>query len=74
MLDGLLLRKNFAYQIVDPLDLAEYSNLTATTIKQRLIVPFEQKFDFLVESLRRTFHPVKIVSRREEGKLNKCVL
>jgi len=67
MLDGLLIRKNFTYQIVDPLDLAEYSPLSAMKIKQRLVIPFEQKFDFLVEMLAKCFHPVRVISNRGEG-------
>eukprot|EP00488_Nonionellina_sp_1-RS-2012_P000855 TRINITY_DN1375_c0_g1_i1.p1 TRINITY_DN1375_c0_g1~~TRINITY_DN1375_c0_g1_i1.p1 ORF type:complete len:178 (-),score=40.12 TRINITY_DN1375_c0_g1_i1:124-657(-) len=46
-MDGLLIRKDFNYNIVAPIDLSKHTPLTSTKMEQSLMIPFCQSFTAL---------------------------
>lgn len=54
-LAGVLVVKDFEYKLVDVDELTSYTPIRTVTVKQRLVVPFAQTRECLLDFLRRMF-------------------
>eukprot|EP00020_Sapocribrum_chincoteaguense_P007484 CAMPEP_0170755874 /NCGR_PEP_ID=MMETSP0437-20130122/13740_1 /TAXON_ID=0 /ORGANISM="Sexangularia sp." /LENGTH=711 /DNA_ID=CAMNT_0011095051 /DNA_START=8 /DNA_END=2140 /DNA_ORIENTATION=- len=59
VVSGVLVRKDFTYQIMAPTDLRTYTQLSTSTVKQTLRLPFFQDFEVAQRALRQVFDSVE---------------
>jgi cleavage and polyadenylation specificity factor subunit 3 len=55
IVSGLLIEKDFEHNIMDPTDLINHTQLTTSTIAQRLIVPCTHSFDTVKELIAQMY-------------------
>ncbi|XP_064384544.1 cleavage and polyadenylation specificity factor subunit 3-like [Halichondria panicea] len=52
-LSGVLIKRGFNYHLIEPSDLANYTDLATSSVKQRQMVSFEAPFSLLTHHLRQ---------------------
>eukprot|EP01132_Coremiostelium_polycephalum_P004064 gene4064-5088_t len=58
-ISGVLVTKDFTHHIVSPGDLHSYTNLKTSTIKQKLTIPFGQKYQILYSTLEQLYDDIQ---------------
>ncbi|KAF2069479.1 hypothetical protein CYY_009201 [Polysphondylium violaceum] len=58
VLSGILVTKDFIHHIVAPSDLHTYTNLKTNVIKQKQVIPFEQKYHLLYSTLEQIYDDI----------------
>jgi len=59
IVSGLLIEKDFDHNIIDPSDLNNYTQLTTSTIVQKLLVPYSQGFDTVRETIQQMYENIE---------------
>eukprot|EP01133_Synstelium_polycarpum_P015749 gene15749-18712_t len=59
IVSGLLVTKDFTHHIIAPSDLHNYTNLKTNTIRQKITIPYAQKFALLLATLEQLYDQVE---------------